>query len=233
MRALIVSDLHGNLEAIQALPRDYDELWVLGDLVNYGPNPREAIDFVRANASLVVRGNHDHAVGWDVDPQCSARFRSMAEEMRRFTALAVTEADREFLRALPVRVERRLGDVRFLACHATPGDPLYRYLGPGSPSWEEELRRRPVDVLLVGHTHRPFRDSWDAGMVVNPGSVGQPKNGVPKACYAIWTDGQVRLESVEYDFEETIAKIRSLPVAEVVKEELALVLRAGSAVALP
>ena len=62
MRISIISDLHANLEALSALPRDYDELWVLGDLVNYGPNPAEIIDFVRSHASMIIRGNHDHSV---------------------------------------------------------------------------------------------------------------------------------------------------------------------------
>jgi predicted phosphodiesterase len=74
MRIGIVSDLHGNLEARSSLPEQFDELWVLGDLVNYGPNPAEVVDFVRAKASLAVRGNHDHAIGFGEDARCSARF---------------------------------------------------------------------------------------------------------------------------------------------------------------
>ena len=79
MRVLIVSDLHANLEAVSALPSAYDQLWVLGDLVNYGPDPATVIRFVRDRAAIVVRGNHDHSIGFDEDPQCSQRFRAMAE----------------------------------------------------------------------------------------------------------------------------------------------------------
>jgi predicted phosphodiesterase len=83
MRICIISDLHANLEALRALPGGYDELWVLGDLVNYGPDPAAVIDFVRSRASLVIRGNHDHSVGFDADCGCSPRFRAMAEATPR------------------------------------------------------------------------------------------------------------------------------------------------------
>ena len=103
MRVLIISDLHANLEAIGALPSDFDRLWVLGDLVNYGPNPAEVIEFVREKAAIVVRGNHDHSVGFDEDPRCSARFRAMAEETRRYTRSVLNEEHREYLRNLPLK----------------------------------------------------------------------------------------------------------------------------------
>ena len=128
MRILIISDLHGNLEGVRSLPADYDELWVLGDLVNYGPNPSEVIDFVRNHASLVIRGNHDDAAGYGRDPECSAPFRRLAEETGRFTMSAVSEEQRSFLRALPTTAERRIGATRFFLCHATPNDPLHEYL---------------------------------------------------------------------------------------------------------
>jgi predicted phosphodiesterase len=84
MRICIISDLHANIEALSALPADYDELWVLGDLVNYGPDPAETIEFVRSNASTVLRGNHDNAVGFGADCRCSPRFRAMANATRDF-----------------------------------------------------------------------------------------------------------------------------------------------------
>jgi protein phosphatase len=99
MRVLIISDLHANLEAISALPSGFDQLWVLGDLVNYGPNPAEAIEFVRQKAAIVVRGNHDHSVGFDEDPRCSQRFRAMAEETRRYTRSVLSEEHRKYLSA--------------------------------------------------------------------------------------------------------------------------------------
>lgn len=75
MKILIISDVHGNADALNAVTESYDELWVLGDLVNYGPEPIEVVQRLRERASVIVRGNHDHAVGYDVDPRCSPPFR--------------------------------------------------------------------------------------------------------------------------------------------------------------
>ncbi len=87
MKILIVSDIHANLEALRAvLAEPHDRLWVLGDLVNYGPNPIEVVDLIRANASLVVQGNHDFALGAGAGPECSKPFRQMARAKQDYTA---------------------------------------------------------------------------------------------------------------------------------------------------
>lgn len=198
MKTLIVSDLHGNLEALEAITEPRDELWVLGDLVNYGPNPSEVIDYVRRNASAVVRGNHDHAIGHGVDPRCSAPFREMAGAVQAYTEPVLSDKEKAFLRALPADARRTAGDRQFYLCHAAPSDPLFRYLPPDSPEWPAEVERAGAGAVQVGHTHLPFQ--LDAGdrRVVNPGSAGQPKHGAPRACYAAWADGRFRLESRPY-----------------------------------
>jgi len=229
LRILIVSDLHANLEAVRALPDRYAEMWVLGDLVNYGPNPREVIEFVQTHASLIMRGNHDHAAGYDLAPRCSERFRSMAEETGRYTRAAIAAEQREFLRCLPLTAERSVGGIRFSLCHAAPPDPMYEYRSPDSPLWDVELARSSADVLLVGHTHVPFCRRAGSGMVVNPGSVGQPKHGAARACYVLWEDGEFRLESAEYPVEDTVAKIEALPLSPEVRADLSRVLRTGMA----
>lgn len=228
MRIVIVSDLHGNLEAVRALPSSYDQLWVLGDLINYGPNPIEVIEFVQERASLVVRGNHDDAIGYDRDPQCSAPFRRLAAETARFTMSVVSGQHREFLRRLPLMAGREIDGVRFLACHASPDDPLHEYRPADSGLWAQDAAKAPFDVLLTGHTHIPFCRSFGARKVANPGSVGQSKQQGARAYYAIWEDGSLRLESVPYPVEETIAKLRNLPVSPDVRDQLEHVLRTGS-----
>jgi predicted phosphodiesterase len=92
MKVVIISDIHGNLEGLSSLPEKFDELWVLGDLVNYGPNPAEVIDFVQANASYVIQGNHDHAIGFDEDPRCSAPFRAMARVIQQYTSSVLSQS---------------------------------------------------------------------------------------------------------------------------------------------
>jgi protein phosphatase len=226
---LIISDLHANLEAIRSLPSDFDRLWVLGDLVNYGPNPAEVIEFVREKAAVVVRGNHDHSIGFDEDPQCSARFRAMAEETRRYTRSVLNQEQRAYLRNLPLKATVEVERVRFLMCHAAPSDPLFEYRREESPLWLADEVASGIDIELVGHTHVPFRRFLETRLVANPGSVGQPKHGRAEACYAIWRDRRISLESVPYDVEQTVEKLRRLSLSAAVFEDLAFVLRNGTA----
>ncbi len=228
MRVLIVSDLHANLEAIGALPCDFDRLWVLGDLVNYGPNPAEAVDFVREKAAMVVRGNHDHSVGFDEDPRCSARFRAMAEETGRYTRSVLDEGRRRYLRNLPLTATAAAEETRFSRCHAAPSDPLFEYRREDSPLWLADEVAPGVDMELVGHTHIPFLRSLETRLLLNPGSVGQPKHGRAEARYAIWQDGRVTLGAAPYDVERTVAKLRRLSLSAGVFKDLAFVLRNGS-----
>jgi protein phosphatase len=227
MRVLIVSDLHANLEAVAALPRNFDRLWVLGDLVNYGPNPAEVVEFVRENAEMAVRGNHDHSIGNDRDPQCSARFRAMAEETGRYTRSALNEEQVRYLRNLPVKATVAAEGIWFSMCHAAPPDPLFEYREEDSPLWLADAIAPGIGIELVGHTHIPFRRALENRLVVNPGSVGQPKHGRAEARYAIWQDGKISLESVPYEVEATVAKLRRLPLSPQVFEDLAFVLRHG------
>jgi putative phosphoesterase len=227
MRILITSDLHANLEALQSLPQDYDELWVLGDLVNYGPDPAEVVEFVRRKASLVVRGNHDHAIGFGEDPRCSQSYREIAEAMMQYTNSVLTESQKHFLRNLPLTAGSEVEAVRVSLCHAVPSDPLYTYCLRDSERWEKELESVTADVLLVGHTHIPFVREFRRQRIVNPGSLGQPKTGRPAACYAIWDGDSIELRSFDYPFEETIRKINALPIDAPIKARLASVLSHG------
>jgi putative phosphoesterase len=226
MRIVVISDIHGNMESLSALTRSYDELWVLGDLVNYGPDPGAVIDFVRSRATLVVRGNHDHAVGFNEDPRCSPPYREMAKETMQFTRSVLSHDQIQYLASLPLVAERMVEDTKFVLCHAAPSDPLYKYVPENSLQWTEEMELVSADVLLVGHTHTPFVQSVGGSLVVNPGSLGQPKTGSIKACYARWEDGAV-LQSGRYDIAITLDKIDKMPVSGQVKEDLKAVLISG------
>ena len=228
MKLLIVSDIHANLEALQAvLAESHDELWVLGDLVNYGPNPSEVVDLVRRNASVVVQGNHDYAVGGGSDPQCSSAFREMARAMQNYTEPLLNADQRAFLRSLPRTAARTIDGCRFFLCHATPTEPLFQY-SPAEPArWASEIAGVQADIVLTGHTHLPFMMTVEKQRIVNPGSVGQPKHGAPMACYALWEDGRLCLQSRPYPVEDTVRKIFSLPVPMEIRRQLATVLLSG------
>ena len=227
-RIAIVSDIHGNFDALKALPNHYDELWVLGDLVNYGPQPAEVIEFIRKRASMVVRGNHDDAVAFDRDPQCSPAFRQAADETRRYTASVLTEKQKGYLGDLPHYRWVRRGRWTFYLCHAVPSDPLHKYCSEDSRLWRRELTRVGADFLFVGHTHRQFCLRKGEHWVVNPGSLGQPKMGKPYATYAMWENGSVTVHRYKYPIERTAARIRAMPVSTSTQRFLVKVLRSGA-----
>ncbi len=229
MKIVIVSDIHANLAALEALPeRQYDQLWCIGDLVDYGPNPREVIAWVQANARVVVRGNHDYAAGFKADPQCSAPYRRLAAETLRYTLDVCTENELSYLKNLPVYREIPVGQTNFYLVHATPTDPLFGYCSETSPSWREQARCIDADVLVVGHTHTPFIRKEGNTTILNPGSLGQPKTGRPQACYAIWEDGKASLKEYTYPIEDTIRGIRAMPITPEDQDALIAVLHTGA-----
>jgi putative phosphoesterase len=227
MKIAIISDIHANLEALDAFPETYDELWVLGDLVNYGPNPIEAIDWVRRHASLIIRGNHDNAIGFKVDSQCSPRFRAMAGATGWVTERLLTEEQKNFLRELPESVSRAIDGKTFLLCHATPSNPLFEYRTAESPAWEHEEAAIGSDIVLAGHTHLPFMQRFGSRVIANPGSLGQSKAGNSRARYAVCDNGRIELKSYAYPVERTIAKLSELPISDDIKSDLTTVLRTG------
>lgn len=227
MRIVIASDLHGNLEALAVLPRDYDELWILGDLVNYGPDPRKVLEFVRNRAVHVVRGNHDHAVGHGESPHCYGRFEDLAEATSSATQNQLREADRKYLRTLPLQLHVQKNQTKFWLCHATPSDPLYGYAPEESEIWREECNVPPADILLVGHTHSQFMKKIGNCLVVNPGSLGQPNKRGSLAGFAVWENGIMSLLATVYDVETTIRKVQTMTVSQDVRNDLVALLRNG------
>jgi protein phosphatase len=227
MKIVIISDIHGNFDALSALPEAYDELWVLGDLVNYGPEPAAVIDFVAPKAAAIVSGNHDYSIGYNQDPRCSTRFREMAEATRRYTDSVLSLGQKRFLGHLPRFTETKREDTRFYLCHAIPSDPVFGYCDMDSSQWAAEVESVGADVILVGHTHVPAMRSFGSRVVVNPGSLGQPKTGSPQARYAIWEDGKIELKSYSYPVEGAVAKVQALPIPENLRDELSAILRTG------
>lgn len=228
MKIAIISDIHANLAALEAFPeRDYDALWCLGDLVDYGPRPREVIQWIRKHAAIFVRGNHDHAVAFGVDPKCSLPYKHLASVTMQYTQDVCTRDDLKFLRDLPVQREVEAGGYRFYVVHAAPTDPLFGYRSRDSELWEKEMQWVNADFLVVGHTHTPFIRKVGRCTIVNPGSLGQPKTGRPQACYALWEDGLVSLKEYAYPLQTTSQQIRQMPLAKQDQEELIAVLETG------
>jgi len=227
MRILIISDVHANFDALASLDEAYDEMWVLGDLVNYGPEPAAVIDFVRSKSAVIVCGNHDYSIGFNQDPGCSTRFQEMAAATRRYSDSVLSIGQKHFLRHLPRVLEAQRENTRFYLCHAIPSSPLFGYCDADSSQWIGEVESVNADVILVGHTHVPAMRSFGSRVVVNPGSLGQPKTGSPQARYAIWEDGKIELKSYSYPVEPAVAKVQALPIQDTLRDELSAVLRTG------
>lgn len=229
VKIVIVSDIHSNLAALEAFPeKDFDQLWCIGDLVDYGPRPREVIQWIRERAAFTVRGNHDHAVGFGVSPQCSAPFTRLATETQRYTQEICTETDIAYLRNLPIQHTAAVNGTSFYMVHATPTNPLFGYCPEESDQWRREIEWIRADVLVVGHTHTPFIRKVGSTTIVNPGSIGQPKTGRSFACYAIWEDGLLTLKEYAYPLAETTKEIRQMPIPQDIHEGLIRVLETGA-----
>jgi putative phosphoesterase len=227
MRILVVSDLHGNRAAIEAVEEPYDVCFCLGDLVDYGPEPAACIRWAMANVDYAVRGNHDHGVAQEVPVTGDAGFRYLTRVTRPDMWEALDADERKYLVQLPVTRRVTVGDVRFLLVHATPRDPLDEYLLRDETAWARRLEGVDADVVCVGHTHMQFKLKVGDKTVLNPGSVGLPRDGDTRAAYAIIEDGRIELKRVPYPIEETVAAIRSSPWPERAKIMLTHVVRNG------
>jgi predicted phosphodiesterase len=236
MRALILSDIHGNIDALQAVdaealhgPRAFDEIWVLGDLVDYGAAPADVIAWVRRHATRVVRGNHDHALGTGEDCRSGPLYRHLAVATREYFRSRLPPDDLAFLASLPLQSEvTPAADRRAVLVHASPRDPLFGYIPTDSPddTWRAALAPSGTSAFVfVGHTHDQFVRQIDATTLANPGSVGLPKDGDPRAAYAIVEDGRVKLRRVAYDTERAAARIEALPLAADHRHQLTEVVR--------
>jgi predicted phosphodiesterase len=238
MRALVISDLHGNVDALLALERGLDAsgarpdlVLVLGDLVDYGPAPEEVVAWVRAHADHVVRGNHDHAMVTREDCHSSPGYKRLSVATREYFRPRLSRDTLGYLAALPRTLGIECAGRRITLVHATPRDPLFEYLSgdAGESRWCAALGTlgEETDIVLVGHTHLPFMRQVGRVTVVNPGSLGQPKDGDPRGCYAVLDDGEIRLQRVAYDVDAAVARLMRLGLGPDEKADLARILRSG------
>jgi putative phosphoesterase len=227
MRILLLADIHGNWPALQALNEPCDVCLCLGDLVDYALEPAPCIDWVRRHARHTVRGNHDHGAAQNVVVQGRNGFRHLTSVTRPLTRERLSEDDLRYLSRLPVTQMLTLDDARFLLVHATPRDPLDEYAPPDVEFWQRRLQDVEADVVCVGHTHQPYVLEVGDKLVINPGSVGQPRDGDPRASYAVIDDYKVELKRLEYPVEETVRVIQESGLPDDARETLAGVFRTG------
>jgi putative phosphoesterase len=228
MRILVMADVHANWQALQAvMAQPHDICLCLGDLVDYGLDPSPCIAWVRDKVPNVVRGNHDHGVAQDVRINGRTGFKYLTGVTRTLTRELVKEDDLRYLSRLPLSRMVTFENTRYFLVHATPRDPLDEYAPPDEEFWNRRLQNVEAEVICVGHTHIPYVLEVADKLVINPGSVGQPRDGDPRASFAVIEDYKVELQRVEYPIEETVATIQASTLPEPAKELLAEVFRTG------
>ncbi|WP_406661282.1 metallophosphoesterase family protein [Methanolobus sp. ZRKC3] len=214
MRILFISDIHGNKEALDAvLQVPHDEVFCLGDLADYGPSPAECIDYIMDNNIKTVLGNHDAAVGSGIDCGCGYKYKHLSTGTRDYTWDAIAEEHREFLRQLPFELKFECGGKKLQLVHGSPRSN-YEYIKPETPEGEVSgmLAGMDADILLVGHSHIPFVRVVGGITIINPGSVGQSRDGDPRASCVVFDTGPMQAEIIccDYDIETTCRKIREM-----------------------
>ncbi len=233
----LISDLHANLPALKAVLADIDRvgdverIYCLGDVVGYGPQPVECFDLVASRCSLILMGNHEHAVlygAFGFHPAAKRAIDWTREVLQKAAATASKRALWDLMQNLPIRHE--IGDT--LLVHGSPRDPVMEYvlesdLWEGSDSSKiDEIFAAFPRLCFVGHTHRPgvftadhcFLPSSDlpagydisdgAKYLINVGSVGQPRDRDPRACYTLFSGDAVYFRRVDYDIADVAARVQ-------------------------
>ncbi|MEK7699006.1 MAG: metallophosphoesterase family protein [Planctomycetota bacterium] len=229
MKILVISDIHGNIAALNAIQERADMVFCLGDLVNYGPYPGECITKIRGMTDKVVRGNHDNAIGRNLGCGCSERYKELSNDGKAFTVAALNNDEKSFLGNLPLTLNLRAAGKRFLFSHASPGGDIHKYLRPDAPDAEfiTESKGVDADIVFIGHTHLPMVREVNGITYINPGSVGQPRDGIPLASYAVWEDGCIEIKRVSYDREATVLGLQQTTISPTHVATLSRILRNG------
>lgn len=201
MKILVISDIHANLTAFQAVLEDaddnWDEIWCLGDVIGYGPDPNECVALLREHTHITLTGNHDWAALGKLDV---STFNQDAQDAVAWTSDTLSDDARAYLEAQPPMLVKE----QFTLAHASPRQPVWEYITDAFIAWEN-FDFFDTPYCLVGHTHYPvvFEHDEEYGalafhadyvrplklenkhLIINPGSVGQPRDSDPRAAYAL------------------------------------------------
>lgn len=223
-RIAFFGDLHGNAEATEAVLLDIeaqtpDHLICLGDLVGYGANPNKVIHLVQNRNIPVIMGNYDDGIGFDRG-DCGCAYRDETEKANgeksiAWTADAVTHTNKRWLQTLLPEYRLEAGGLRIRVVHGSPRRiNEYLFEDRNEASLERIARSADCDVLVFGHTHKPWTRDIAGVRFINVGSVGKPKDGDPRACWAMLEVGgqgeaAVTFHRVEYDIDLAAAAIRN------------------------
>jgi predicted phosphodiesterase len=238
-RYAVISDVHANISALNQVLQDIDrnkieDILFLGDAVGYGPDPNECIDLLTERCKVLLAGNHDWGAVGLTD---STFFNEYARDALEWMKEVITERNKKILGLLPAREELVEGDI--LLVHSTPKEPeAWHYL---LTLWDADINFHYFDnkFCVLGHSHQPFiiekvpsgelvshegsakiRDG--SRYIINAGSVGQPRDGDPRACYVIISEENIGIVRVPYDIATTQNRMKQEQLPEMLLERLSI-----------
>lgn len=222
MRYAIISDIHSNLHALEVVVSDIkdssvDRVLCLGDVVGYGAYPNESLAITREISHTILAGNHDHAAIGLMD---ISAFNHYANKAAIWTRNKLTEENTSFMRECPFIYEE--GSLLFV--HATPEDPAKWSYVFSDIDAQFVLQHNPGRTIFIGHTHIPREHSTKDGRLINVGSVGQPRDGDPRASYGIFDgeSGILEIKRLEYDIDAAKKAILDAGLPPFLAERLSL-----------
>jgi putative phosphoesterase len=237
MKIAIFGDIHGNIEALKAAyeaaqAAGTGKIYHLGDLGGYSPFVNEVVDFIREYNIEGVQGNYDETVAHDRE-HCGCKAEDPIQEEMANRSFAWTKEHsssktKEYLGKLPVEVTFSIHDRKIALFHATPRkNNLYWFEDRPEKFFQEMAEKVDADILVYGHTHKPYRKDFENKIFINAGSVGKPKDGDPRSCLTLLeiTPERVNVEflRISYDVEKAAAAI----IASGLPEYYALRLKEG------
>ena len=232
----VITDIHANLPALQAALGRIEELRIEtvycgGDLVGYGPHPNEVCALLARRRIPTIYGNYDYAIARDLD-DCGCfyptpRDREIGEQSIAWTLAHTNERSKDFMRELPFDLRFELGGKRVRLVHGSPRKVNEYLLEERSPATFGRIAALgDCNVLLFGHTHKPWVREYGRVLFVNCGSVGKPKDGDPRASFAVLEPGnglaQVGIERVAYNAEAVAAEMRRVGLPDELADQLPL-----------
>jgi len=235
-RVAVISDIHANLPALEAtLERieamEIERVLCGGDLVGYGPHPNEVCALIEERAVPTIYGNYDHAIARDhEDCGCAyvtPRDRELGQRSVEWTLARTDRRSKDFMRDLPFDLRFQVGESSVHLVHGSPRR-VNEYLFEDKPArlYERLAKAEESDALVFGHTHRPWtREHLDVRFV-NCGSVGKPKDGDPRACFAVLSavgaGARVSIERVPYDASAVAREVVAAGLPEELARDLVL-----------
>ena len=220
----VITDIHANLPALQAALERIDELGIEdiycgGDLVGYGPHPNEVCALIAERAIPTIYGNYDHAIARDHD-DCGCAYitpqdRELGQRSVEWTLAHTDQPAKDFMRELPFDLRFAVGTTDVHLVHGSPRK-VNEYLFEDKPArlYERLAAAETDQVLVFGHTHKPWVHTYGDVLFVNCGSVGKPKDGDPRAAFAILRSAEngieVTIERVPYDAEAVAREVAAV-----------------------